>query len=216
MKKFIKRLKITFERFVNAKNIDTLKMVGEDQDGNIYYSWDDLGLIPKARFTQIQTFSMFEENKLTPEALDEITHAIDKISAKVLSEKNEDKRVRFSSQIHHLCNELRFRAEYVTPTSVLLNMAACMCVRHDEDPNGFSQIVHDEKLKVFQQEVERGNDFFFKTQSWGKLMPSFVMSKKNWAAHLMNSEVQLQNEKKRLGIILSEQGLKTSSETKKN
>lgn len=214
--RILKRISVAIERFKNAQNLNTLEQVGKDQDGNIYYSWKDLGELPKDRHVRIEGFSMFDEVKLSEDSLDQILHAIDELNMKLPSEKNMDKKIRYHAQISHLTSEIRFRMKSITPIEVLLNIAACLCVRHDEDQHSFSQVIHQEKLDTFNRELKLGNDFFFKCQTWKRLMPSLIMSSENWGEYMSKSMLQAVREDQRLQIILSKKESKNTSQEKKS
>ena len=206
----VRRFKVAFQRFVNAQNINTLERIGSDSNGNSYYSWRDLGEIPRERHLRIEGFTMFDEVKLSPDSLHQILHAIDEINMKLPTEKNHDKKVRYHSQIAHLTGEIRFRMEGITPLEVLLNIAAALSVRQDEDPKTFSQVIHAEKVDQFKEDLKKGVDFFFNSQTWKRLVPTLIMSTENWSAYMTKSTLQAAREGQRLGIILSEKESKST------
>lgn len=211
-----RRLQVAFERFQNAQNINSLEQVGKDSNGAVYYSWKDLGEIPRERHLRIEGFTMFDEVKLSESSLDQILHAIDEINMKLPTEKNQDKKVRYHAQIAHLTGEIRFRMQGITPIEVLLNIAAALCVRHDEKPEEFSQVIHAQKVDLFKEELKKGNSFFFNSPTWIRLMPTLIMSTENWTEYMNKSILLAVREDQRLQTILSKNESKNTSEAKKN
>lgn len=192
--------------------LSELTYAGVDENGKRYYTWESLDQIPRCRFLEIERTNMYIDNKISPTSLEQLTHAIDKLATEIVVEKNQDKKIRFGAQIHHLASEIRFRDQYAIPKTVFVSLAALLCIREDETPEEYSAKIQAEKADQFEKELDAGNAFFLKTPTFKKLIPSLIMSEEAFKIHLARLEVQEVKERERLKIILSKD---ESSSTKK-
>lgn len=181
-----------------------LTFVGMDENGNRYYSWDELDKIPKCRVDELQNLSLMDEMKLTKDQVFSLCFAIIQNNEKTLAEKDQKKAVMMRSQIDALANEIMWRAENLTPSTLILEMAAILCIREDETPDQFTVRIQDEKVKQFKSESDKGNFFFIEHQAFNSLKPSLVMSGEEFKKHWNILIAQELHNERRLATILQE------------
>jgi len=167
--------KLAAKQLISERNkpqsVKDLDFVFVDSDGNRYYSWQDLTQIPLVRNVKLLTFLEFDAAKIAPKSLRNIAENIAKFNLDIPNQSEQKKRVEAHSKIAHLCSELLFREEYVTPEETFYNIAALIIVREDESPDTFNQRTFDQKMGVFRAEAAKGNSFFLKSPVMIKLWP---------------------------------------------
>jgi hypothetical protein len=196
-------------RYYISKRPDQIKaseltFVGMDENGKRYYSWDELDKVPKCRVDELQNLSLMDEMKLTKDQVFALCFAIIENNEKTLAEKDQKKAVMMRSQIDFLANEIMWRAENLTPTDLILEMASVVCVREDEAPDQFTVRIQDEKVKQFKAESQNGNFFFVESKLFNTLKPSLVMSGEEFKKHWNNLIQQELHNERRLATILQE------------
>jgi len=172
-----------------------LTFIGVDANGKRYYSWSEFDQIPKCRISELQSFALFDDMKLTHETLSQIISACHELLEKSLVEKDAKKKTKMHAQLFALLEEITWRAQHDTPIDIVTNMAAILAVREDENPNKFSATTHDEKVEQFKTEERNGNFFFTMHKAFNQLKPSLAMSAEEWKQHY-SQEIfrQIQND----------------------
>jgi hypothetical protein len=198
--------KLIYDHYISQRpeqiKASELTFVGMDENGKRYYSWDELDKVPKCRVDELQNLSLMDEMKLTKDQVFALCFAIIENNEKTLAEKDQKKAVMMRSQIDALANEIMWRAENLTPTDLILEMAAVVCVREDEAPDQFTVRIQDEKVNQFKKESENGNFFFIESKLFNTLKPSLVMSGEEFKKHWNKLVAQQVHNEKRLQTIL--------------
>lgn len=172
-----------------------------DHDGTNYYMWDELSQIPLARYSQLEGYLMFDQCKLSPTTLEEITSAIAALNIALPGEKDSKKRVEMHTKISALCDELNFRSKYITPKETFYNIIAVCTVREDEDPRTFNSRIHNEKVAKFQDEANKGNLFFCQNSCAKKLFPWLISTEESWTELSLRWTLDQRRQTERLKII---------------
>jgi hypothetical protein len=193
-----------------------LDFIGKDKKGRKYYAYPNLEDLPMVRFTKGECFRLMDDNKLDAETLAIIVDKINELVPMLASEKKNNLKGRYAAQINALSNELLYRANFLTPESVLLNIAATLSIREDEKPESWNDTVHNEKIKDFEQLLNDGNDFFFQSQAFKGFKASLIMSTEDWTKHIQKLRLQKDQLEQRLKIILSKASSSEKSSENKN
>jgi hypothetical protein len=188
-----------------------MEAIGVDSEGKRYLSWKDLESIPKSRANQLQNFAIFDDMKMTVENLFTLTNTLIEINMKAASETNMKVKARLHAQISALCAEMQWRTTEDTPVDVIMNIAAVLAVREDENPNVYSRIIQEEKVKQFEIEEDNANFFFLNHKAFTSLKPSLIMSGDELKKHFNHLLYQKAMQERRSGTILQD---KSSNEGK--
>ena len=198
-------IKALYAHFISQRpdqiKASELTFVGMDENGKKYYSWDELDKVPKCRVDELQNLALMDEMKLTKDQVFALCLAIVQNNENSLTEKNQKKAVMLRSQIDALAHEIMWRAENLTPTDLITEMAAVVCVREDEIPDKFTVRIQSEKTKQFKRESENGNFFFTESKVFNSLKPSLVMSGEEFRKHWNTLIQQDLRNAKRLATI---------------
>lgn len=191
-----------------------LEYIGKDSKGFKYYAYPNLEDLPMVRFTKSECFRLMDDNKLDSETLGVITGKINELTIQLATEKKNDIKSRIAAQINALTNEMVFRSNYLTPDSILLNIAASLSIREDEKPNEWNDSIHNQKIETFEKLLENGDDFFFQSQAFRSFKSSLVMSTEEWIKHFQKLKLQKEHLSQRLKTILST--VSSSEKSQKN
>jgi hypothetical protein len=174
-----------------------------DSKGTRYYSWENLTDIPKSRYTKLEIFTMWADARISAPTLDEITTEINKQALATLNEKEPEKKQKQVTAITFLCEEINRRARYAIPPDVLINMAALLVVREDENPDQFSEKIQEEKYQQFVADKNAGHTFFLTFPIFNKLHPQLIGIDQQPTQLLSKWERDIQQQKDRLMTISS-------------
>jgi hypothetical protein len=199
-----KIVKLHLKQQLKKEGFQEMEPIGCDSNGKRYYSWKDLEELPKSRANQLQNFAVFDDMKMTVENLFSLTDTIIEINHKLATEANQKIRTRLHAQIGALCAEMQWRSTEDTPIDIIMNIAAVLAVREDENPAKFSRIIQEEKVKQFGTEEGEGNFFFLNHRAIQALKPSLIMSAEELRQHLNNLALLKATQDKRSGIILQD------------
>lgn len=203
MIKFIRRL--AAEHILNERNkpteLKSLDFAFIDSEGKRYYTWKDLTQLPVCRFQKLESFLMFHSAKIAPDTLENIIAKIAELNLEIPNQTDKKKIVNAHTKIAALCNEVQFRAEYITPEETFFSISAILLVREDEQPDELKNHIFDEKVIQLKKEAENGNTFFLKCPTLLELMPSLIGTVESWTELSMKWERQKEREIKRLETI---------------
>lgn len=191
---------------------EQLEFIGVDSKGMKYYSWADLEAIPKSRVGQLQNFALLDDMKMNAANLQLITDKIIEVNNSCMAEKAPKNKGKHHAQIGALALEMQWRTQYDTPVDIVLNIAAAVAVREDEDPLAFNNKIHDEKVERFKAEEKDGNFFFINHKVLGNLKPSLIMSADELKSHFNKLMSTQAHQDLRLQTILH--GSRSKNETK--
>ena len=128
-----------------------------EHKGVKYYRFHQKVSIPASRFIYVDQLLELRSLGLSGEEMDKILTEME--SALVMDMSKPSNIAR----IGHLIECIKQRRSLVLHRDILINMAAYMLIREDEDPVNVHKGIHDEKVELFESLAEGGEkayDFF--------------------------------------------------------
>jgi hypothetical protein len=136
---------------------DTLKgteFVFVDAQGRKYFRFvDDLD-IPVIRKGQIQMFLTELSRGLDA---GETTMFLDNMEKQIEAALSQPKNIpqvsKYLASLMHLVGEIKLRKDNILHPTLLMDMAAVIYIREDENPFEFDRTIHNEKVATFTKDV---------------------------------------------------------------
>lgn len=174
-------LKVIFNlfkaRFLELAQAETIKPVHEGMiyaftfQGKKWYTWDDLNLVPIARYGQFNRFMMELQNVISRDEIKLICQALEAAVEKLA----EGKKARGISEITAVVKEINARHELLYHEEIWFRLASCILVAEDENPGVWNEDYEAHKANQFKANVEQfgGLHAFFTQRGWSEYIPSF-------------------------------------------
>lgn len=125
-----------------------------DGIGRKYYRYIDDMEIPIIRKGQIQLFVTELSRCLDKDEIGLFMKALEtQIEAALSQPKNVAQVSKYLATISHLVTEMKLREDNILHPVLLMDMAAIMFIREDENPFEFNHNLHKEKVETFRNDV---------------------------------------------------------------
>jgi len=125
-----------------------------DLQGRKYYRYVDDMDIPVIRKGRIQLFltelSRGLDGKETAMFLDNMESQLE---AALSQPKNVANVSKYLASLMHLVGEMKLRKDNILHPTLLMDMAAILYIREDENPFEFDQALHNKKVETFTSDV---------------------------------------------------------------
>ena len=105
------------------------------------------------------------------------------------------------ADIGHMLGALEERRTILLDPALMLEMAALLYIREDEDPTQYSKDLHAEKFKQFNEEKAGGLYDFFLSAGLSRYLPSASFTPTEWEKFLKNQTHQIDRFNALLGQI---------------
>ena len=170
-----------------------LEFAFADSAGRKYYRFNDLKNMPLALLEQLTILQLEVESRIKGPDLDEwIAHC-----KRIVSSGSKTS----VADIGHMLGALEERRTVLLDPTLMLEMAALLYIREDEDPTTYNKDLHAEKFKQFNTEKEGGLYDFFLSAGLSRYLPSVSFTPLEWEKFLKNQISQLDRFNGLLGKI---------------
>lgn len=187
---------IASEHLSNPK-LTNLKFEFVSQSGNRYHTFKGKMDLPTIRVVKHQEFMDWYANGLMPKDHKKIRMQLFECLAHIKAKTKESAERTIQAGL--LLNELELRYTLATPLTAIINIAANLLIREDEDPNKFSASIHEAKCDDIEKELENGTcAFFFNIPQLRNILKLPASSPEELAMLLQ----KLQSEEIRLNAVL--------------
>jgi len=122
-----------------------------------YYKFQDDKQLPVIRMIEIDALMELRSMGISGAELDKIVESMEGAITKGIQNPKS------WSEISFLIHCIKERRSMILHRDIMLNMAAMLIVRDDEDVTIVDKVIHNEKLEVFEKKAEGGEaayDFF--------------------------------------------------------
>lgn len=140
-----------------------------DHEGNEYYTWPNVGLIPPVRLKEIQAQMGIVDSGTSEAILKEVSSVILEKCSEAIQAKGQAKDDTIAT-IASLTRELLYRRTNIIPEDAYYALAAVCCARQDEDPRGLDRVMHSKKIETFMAAGRAGDPFFQASHCLGQLI----------------------------------------------
>ena len=82
-----------------------------------------------------------------------LEHMENQIEAALANPKNVTNAAKYLASLMHLVTEMKLRKENILHPVLMMDMAAIMFIREDENPFEFDREIHNEKIHTFTTDV---------------------------------------------------------------
>jgi len=145
-----------FKRKPKNEYLPKLELAFEHK-GVKYYRFQQKVSIPAARFIHVDQLLELRSLGLSGQEMDKILELMDAALVKDMSSPPN------IAKIGHLIECIKQRRDLVLHKDILINMAAYLLIREDEDPVNVHKGIHTEKVELFESLADGGQkayDFF--------------------------------------------------------
>jgi hypothetical protein len=194
--------------------LSALEFAFVDSKGQRYYNWPTLSEIPTIRHSKLMEMVAYSDAKISRESLITITEEIEKRNFALITEKVEKTKRQIHAQITVLLNEITDRSSFSVPKEIMIQMAAILICREDENVAEFSDPIHNQKVIQLKAEAEKGYTFFLTTPTLKELYPSLLGTTEQQTELLMNWEYQSRRQIARLKVISQDDESKSDKSPK--
>ena len=170
-----------------------LEFAFADTKGRKYYRFNDLKNMPLALLEQLTILQLEVESRIKGADLDEwIAHC-----KRIVSSGSRTA----VADVGHMLGALEERRTILLDPTLMLEMAALLYIREDEDPTQYSKDLHAEKFKQFNEEKAGGLYDFFLSAGLSRYLPSAGFTPIEWEKFLENQTNQIDRFSALLGQI---------------
>ena len=170
-----------------------LEFAFADNRGRKYYRFNDLKNMPLALLEQLTILQLEVESRIKGADLDEwIAHC------KCIVSAGSKTAV---ADIGHMLGALEERRTVLLDPTLMLEIAALLYIREDEDPTVYNKDLHSEKFKQFNEEKAGGLYDFFLSAGLSRYLPSADFMPLEWEKFLKNQVTQIDRFNELLGKI---------------
>ena len=170
-----------------------LEFAFADSNGKKYYRFNALENMPLTLLEQLTILQMKVESRIKGTDLDEWIKA----SKKVISDKSPSA----ISDLGYMLGALEERRKLLFDPVLMMEIAALLYIREDENPALYSKDLHREKFIQFEKDKAGGLYDFFQSAGLSKYMPSISFTPLEWEVFLRNQLNQIKNFKETIGKI---------------
>lgn len=161
-----------------------LEFAFADSKGNRYYQFNDLKNMPLALLEQLNILQLEIESRIKGNDLDEWIAACKKIISSGSKTSVAD--------IGHMLGALEERRTLLMDPRLLMEIAALLYIREDEDPTVYNKDLHREKYLQFEADKKDVLFDFFVSAGLSRYLPSAGFMPTEWDKYLKNQLVQIE------------------------
>lgn len=169
--------KLVFESQRKPINFDKLKFTFVDSEGRRYFQYMsdfDLSIKRKGALEmKVKELTMGLDR-------DELTGIVDAMDAALKAKDGRGNMTPNIARIGYFIEEIRNRKENLWHPGILMEMAALMNIREDEDPAIIDEDIQSQKVAQFEKDSETGLYDFFLTAGLTAYFPFLKQSGGDW------------------------------------
>ena len=170
-----------------------LEFVFADSKGQKYYRFNDLKNMPLALLEQLTILQMEMESRIKSTDLDQwITHC------KTIISSGSKTSV---ADIGHMLGALEERRTLLMDPVLMMEIAALLYIREDEDPTTYNKDLHREKFLQLSDDKKTTLFDFFVSAGLSRYLPSVSFTAQDWTTFLTNQERQIKAFSELIGKI---------------
>jgi hypothetical protein len=172
-----------------------LEFAFTDSKGRKYYKFNDLKNMPLSMLEQLTILQLEVEGRIKGTDLDEWIKRCKEIASSGSKTAVAD--------IGHMLGALEDRRGVLIEPVLLMEIAALLYVREDEDPTIYNKDLHKEKFKQFTDDCAKPGGLydFFLNAGLARYMPSVSFTPIEWELFLKNQMAQIKAFKDCIGRI---------------
>jgi hypothetical protein len=187
--------------------LDELEYSFVDLLGRRYYSFPEATSLPIERLGKLEEYKVLMSSGLHKGVVDEITGAMEDILSKIVNSGLDNEVKKHSSKnlanLGVLINELKERQKIFIPIELFYAFLACQLVREDENPYGFNEEIHKDKIVSLMELNEKNGGFFFGQKELNQLKNLLNMQEEEWNEYWQTSMEHHKARRKALLTYLS-------------
>lgn len=187
--------------------LDELEYSFVDLLGRRYYSFPEATSLPIERLGKLEEYKVLMSSGLHKGVVDEITGAMEDILSKIVNSGLDNEVKKYSSKnlanLGVLINELKERQKIFIPIELFYAFLACQLVREDENPYGFNEEIHKDKILALMELNEKNGGFFFGQKELNQLKNLLNMQEDEWNEYWQTSMEHHRARRKALLTYLS-------------
>ena len=180
-----------------------LNPVFVDDQGRTYYEYPDNLNLPLFRYGKQKEFYEWLSAGINSENLGQLLDVAKDMHFDSLKSFHEEKAFRKSMvKLLKILEEIDNRRNQIIPIDIMVNVLATQLCREDEDPSGWSDVIHAEKCDFIMAHI---NDygFFFQVAAFRRLLKLLNISKDGYK-QLLTAWVADQKELRAVLEIISQ------------
>lgn len=145
-----------------------LKYAWTDPDGYSYHTFAQKEFMPVTRIVEMERIAMFMSANMTRESINGLTDVMRKSIEKIIEFYRSDVRQHreqvgtWLSRALMVCDEFDFRRSYLIPSELMIEMAALVLVREDENPDAYDHEMQLLKEATIREAWNNGDAFFLR------------------------------------------------------
>lgn len=187
--------------------LDELEYSFVDLLGRRYYSFPEATSLPIERLGKLEEYKVLMSSGLHKGVVDEITGAMEDILSKIVNSGLDNEVKKYSSKnlanLGVLINELKERQKIFIPIELFYAFLSCQLVREDENPYGFNEEIHKDKILALMELNEKNGGFFFGQKELNQLKNLLNMQEDEWNEYWQTSMEHHRARRKALLTYLS-------------
>lgn len=187
--------------------LDELEYSFVDLLGRRYYSFPEATSLPIERLGKLEEYKVLMSSGLHKGVVDEITSAMEDILSKIVNSGLDQEVKKYSSKnlanLGLLINEIKERQKIFIPIELFYAFLACQLVREDENPYGFNEEIHKDKIVALMELNEKNGGFFFGQKELNLLKNLLNMQEDEWNEYWQTSMEHHRARRKALLTYLS-------------